>query len=133
MQTVPCRTACWLGLGGAVLALAATAWAGGRAPARPAGEGEAAKAVADTKLIPRKILFGNPDKAAAKISPDGKHLSFLAPVNGVLNVWVGPADNPAAAKAVTKDKKRGIRSYFWAYTNRHILYAQDNDGDEDWH
>ncbi|MEX2141592.1 MAG: S9 family peptidase [Pirellulales bacterium] len=86
----------------------------------------------ETGLIPRELLFGNPDKAAARISPDGKHLSYLAPVDGVLNVWVGPLDEPDAAKPVTKDKKRGIRIYFWAYTNEHILYVQDVDGDEDY-
>ena len=87
----------------------------------------------ETGLIPRELLFGNPDKAAARISPDGKRLSYLAPVDGVLNVWVGPIDDPDAAKPVTKDKVRGIRSYFWAYTNKHILYTQDAEGDEDWH
>jgi dipeptidyl aminopeptidase/acylaminoacyl peptidase len=101
--------------------------------AQPAGEGSAAKAVANTPLIPRDLLFGNPDKAAARISPDGKHISFLAPVDGVLNVWVAPVDDLAAAKAVTHDKKRGIRSYNWAYTNKHILYVQDANGDEDFH
>ena len=45
----------------------------------------------EAKLIARAVLFGNPDKAAARISPDGKYLSFLAPVDGVMNVWVGPA------------------------------------------
>jgi dipeptidyl aminopeptidase/acylaminoacyl peptidase len=93
------------------------------------GEGRAAAGT----LIPREILFGNPDKASARISPDGKRLSYLAPVEGVLNVWVGPVDDPAQAKPVTKDAKRGIRSYFWAYTNKHILYMQDTDGDENWH
>ena len=87
----------------------------------------------DVPLIPRHILFGNPDKAAARLAPDGKRLSYLAPVDGVLNVWVGPVDDPAAAKPVTHDKKRGIRSYFWAYTSRHLLYVQDTDGDENWH
>jgi len=86
----------------------------------------------ETGLIARELLFGNPDKAAARISPDGKQLSYLAPVDGVLNVWVGPIDDPDAAKPVTKDKKRGIRTYFWAYTNKHLLYTQDADGDEDW-
>jgi dipeptidyl aminopeptidase/acylaminoacyl peptidase len=85
-----------------------------------------------TGLIPRAVLFGNPDRASPQLSPDGKFLSFLAPVNGVLNVWVGPADDPKAAQPVTADKKRGIRSYFWAYTNRHVLYLQDADGDENW-
>ena len=51
----------------------------------------------------------------------------------MLNVWVGPADNPAAAKAVTEDKKRGIRRYFWAYTSKHVIYLQDKGGDENWH
>ena len=84
-------------------------------------------------LIPRNILFGNPDKATARLSPDGSKLSYLAPKDGVLNVWVGPVDDPSAAQPVTDDKKRGIRTYFWAYTSRHILYTQDTDGDEDWH
>ncbi len=86
-----------------------------------------------TGLIPRKVLFGNPDRAGARISPDGKRLSYLAPVKGVLNVWVGPLDKPEDAKPVTKDTKRGIRSYFWAFTSRHLLYIQDSEGDEDFH
>ena len=86
-----------------------------------------------TQIIPRKLLFGNPDKASPQLSPDGRFLSYLAPVDGVLNVWVGPADDPAAAKPVTTDKGRGIRFYGWAYTNNHIGYIQDHDGDENWH
>ncbi len=84
-------------------------------------------------LIPRQVLFGNPDKVSVQISPDGTHLSYLAPVDGVMNVWVGPADNPAAAKPVTNDKHRGIRIYSWAYTGHHVLYLQDKGGDENWH
>jgi dipeptidyl aminopeptidase/acylaminoacyl peptidase len=83
-------------------------------------------------LIPRKVLFDNPDKASARISPDGTKISYLAPVEGVLNVWVGPVDDPEAAKPVTDDKVRGIRFYNWAYTNQHILYLQDKGGDENW-
>lgn len=86
----------------------------------------------EAELIPRKVLFDNPDKAALRISPDGKHISYLAPVNGVLNVWVAPKDNPENAVAVTNDSLRGIRIYFWAYTNDHILYLQDLGGDENW-
>lgn len=83
-------------------------------------------------LIPREVLFGNPDKTAAQLSADGSKIGYLAPVGGVLNVWVGPAVDPAAAKPVTKDTGRGIRFYVWAYTNDHILYIQDKDGDENW-
>ena len=84
-------------------------------------------------MVSRKQLFGNPEKAHARISPDGTKLAYLAPLDGVLNVWVGPADDPSAAKPVTRDDHRGIRSFFWAYTSVHVLYPQDMDGDEDWH
>jgi hypothetical protein len=50
-----------------------------------------------------------------------------------LNVWVGPADDPVAAKPVTRETKRGLRNWFFAYTNQHVLYLKDTGGDEDWH
>lgn len=83
-------------------------------------------------LIPRQLLFGNPDRASAQISPDGAQLSWLAPRDGVLNVWVAPANDPAAARPVTHDTGRGIRIYGWAYTAAHIIYLQDRGGDENW-
>jgi dipeptidyl aminopeptidase/acylaminoacyl peptidase len=86
----------------------------------------------EVPLIPRKVFFGNPDKILPRLSPDGVHLAFLAPVDSVLNIWLGPADDPDAARPVTHDRGRGIQEYFWAYTNKHILYIQDRDGDENW-
>src|SRR5689334_21080821 len=83
-------------------------------------------------LIPTEDLFGNPEKASPNISPDGKRLAYLAPDEGVLNVWVrtvGQADD----RAVTRDRKRGIRAYLWAYDGVHLFYLQDRDGDENWH
>jgi dipeptidyl aminopeptidase/acylaminoacyl peptidase len=98
------------------------------------GNGSEAKELADFALIPRDVLFGNPQRAQGRLSPDGKWLSFLAPVDGVLNVWVvKTGDDLSKAVAVTEDKKRGIRSHDWAYDNKHILYTQDKDGDENWH
>ena len=93
----------------------------------------AANETKETQLIPRSVLFGNPQKAAARISPNGKWLSYLAPVNGILNVFVAPADDITKAKQVTDDKTRDIRGYSWAYTGEHILYTQDKGGDENWH
>ena len=87
---------------------------------------------AASELIPRQVLFGNPDRAGVQISPDGSKLSFLAAVDGVLNVWVGPVEEPAAAKPITHDRKRGIRIYFWAYTSQDVIYLQDKEGDENW-
>ncbi len=82
-------------------------------------------------LIPRTILFGNPVKTSPQVSPDGTRLAYLAPVNNVLNVWVGSLDGDEA-KPVTDDRDRGIRFYFWAADGRHILYLQDLGGDENW-
>ncbi len=85
----------------------------------------------ETKLIPREVIFGNPEKASPQISPDGTMLAYLAPVNNVLNVWVrtiGAEDD----KAVTKDVNRGIRNFFWAADSKHILYLQDVGGNENW-
>ncbi len=84
-------------------------------------------------LISRDILFGNPERASPKLSPDGERLAWLAPdKKNVLQVWVktvGKDDD----KMITADKKRGIRQYFWAEDNKTVLYAQDADGDENWH
>ncbi|MEM1304323.1 MAG: prolyl oligopeptidase family serine peptidase, partial [Planctomycetota bacterium] len=102
-------------------------------------ENETLQAAAAAPLIPRDVLFGNPTRAQARLSPDGKWLSFLAPVavegsvEGVLNVWVAPSDDLAAAEPVTEDTVRGIRSHSWAYDAKHIVYTQDKAGDENWH
>ena len=127
----------------ALLLLAATA-CGGEPPAEApkktaiatdAGAPPVAPAPprADPTLLPRSVLFANPDHAWPTISPDGKHLAWLAAVDGVLNVWVAPTNDLTKAKAVTKETKRGIRIYRWAFDNAHVLYLQDNQGDENWH
>ncbi|ODP38198.1 alpha/beta hydrolase family protein [Sphingomonas turrisvirgatae] len=81
-------------------------------------------------LIPRAKIFGNPSRSGGQISPDGKHVSWLAPVNGVMNVWVAPIGNLAAGKPLTKETKRGLQSYFWAPDAQHIIYQQDAGGNE---
>jgi dipeptidyl aminopeptidase/acylaminoacyl peptidase len=98
---------------------------------KPATE-HTAKA-ADIPLIPRDVLFGNPQKAQLRLSPDGKWISYLAPVDGVLNLWVAPADDPSQARPVSEEKHRPIRAGQWAYDNRHILYQQDKNGNENFH
>jgi dipeptidyl aminopeptidase/acylaminoacyl peptidase len=84
-------------------------------------------------VIPRDVLFGNPERTQPRLSPDGKRLAWLAPdKKNVLQVWVktiGKNDD----KVVTADKKRGIRLYVWAYDSNTLLYLQDNDGDENYH
>jgi dipeptidyl aminopeptidase/acylaminoacyl peptidase len=83
------------------------------------------------ELIPREVLFGNPVKTSPSLSPDGKSIAYIAPVDDVLNVWVrtiGTKDD----RPITRDKNRGIRYYSWAENSQYILYAQDVEGNENW-
>jgi len=86
---------------------------------------------AGEQRIPLEVLYGNPERAAPKISPDGNFLAFLAPVDGVLNIWVRDLatgqENP-----ITCDRHRGIQEYGWLYDNSSLFYVQDKDGDENW-
>jgi dipeptidyl aminopeptidase/acylaminoacyl peptidase len=84
----------------------------------------------DVPLIERAKLFGNPVKANGQISPDGRWLSWTAPRDGVLNVWVAPVDAPDSAKPLTNDRERPVRQYFWSPDSTQILYIQDKGGDE---
>ena len=97
-------------------------------------------------LIPRSVLFGNPERTGPEISPDGGSLAWIAPRDGVLNLWVasiGGNDGAggkggaggvdwAAAQPVTEDTDRGIRAFAWARDGQHVLYVQDVGGDENW-
>jgi dipeptidyl aminopeptidase/acylaminoacyl peptidase len=82
-------------------------------------------------LIPRAVLFGNPEKAMPQISPDGNRMAHIAPVDGVLNVWVGTTGGDDF-RSVTRDTDRDVRVYFWAHDNTHVIYLQDKGGDENW-
>ena len=100
-----------------------------------------ARAGDDAPLIPREILFANPDRAQVRLSPDGRWISYLAAFDGVLNIWIQPADaapgvaaapDQTTARPLTADRGRGIRRHWWTYSGRHILYMQDEGGDENW-
>jgi dipeptidyl aminopeptidase/acylaminoacyl peptidase len=84
-------------------------------------------------IIPRHVLFGNPEKASGEISPDGNWLGYVAPDEGVLNVFVAPREHPDQAKVVTHDRKRGVRSFSFTYDGKYVLYPQDEGGNENFH
>src|SRR5882757_975412 len=92
-----------------------------RAQAEPAG------------LVARRVFFDNPDCTNVRVSPDGLQIAYVAPVDGVNNLWVAPADDPAAARPLTRVTDRNISGYFrWAYTSRHLVFFRERDGDENW-
>ncbi|MFS2005114.1 alpha/beta fold hydrolase [Duganella sp. CT11-25] len=91
---------------------------------------QAQSPTSDVPLIERAKIFGNPSKTGGRISPDGQWLSWVAPRDGVLNVWVAPAADPSKARPLTEEKVRPIRSAFWSPDSKQLLFIQDKGGDE---
>jgi len=109
-----------------LLACAVVAGVSVAQPAKPAA-GSAAP------LIDRELFFGDPEISGAQISPDGKYLAFVKPLDGTRNVWVKTTDQPFdQARPVTADTKRPIPGYFWSRDSKHILFVQDQGGDENY-
>ena len=80
-------------------------------------------------LIPREVLFGNPERIGPSLSPDGARLAWVAPRDGVLNLWVADlGDLEATARPVTADTGRGISAYGWIADGTRLLYVQDQAG-----
>lgn len=135
---------CWLLAPLCLLACAS----GGESPSPPTPTGETTSAAtpaptptppprptakADDALIPRAVFSGNPDFTNVQISPDGSQVAYLAPFEGVMNLWIAPIDKPTEARPLTKAKDRPIRIYGFAHNKTHAYYLQDKAGDENFH
>ncbi len=106
---------------------------GGAALAATVAARGGAGLAAGRALVRREVFFGDPDVAVARMSPDGRTVAYIAPVDGVRNVWVAPLDDLAAARPVTRVTARPVAwGYRWAYTSRHIVFFEERDGDENW-
>ena len=82
-------------------------------------------------IIDRAAFFGEIQIAGAQISPDGQYLSFLKPYKGTRNIWLKKASEPfSAARPMSAEATRPIRSYFWSRDSKYLLYSQDTGGDE---
>ena len=91
------------------------------------------KAAGLPPLIDRELIFGNPEIAAAQLSPNGQYIAFVKPWKDTLNVWVKAVGEPfSAARLLTTESKRPIAGYFWTRDSKYILYVKDNDGDENY-
>lgn len=82
-------------------------------------------------LIPMKDFFRNPEKAAFRISPDGKKLAFMQPWKNRLNIFVQEIGKPEEVQA-TFAEARDISGYFWKNNNR-LVFLQDKGGNENFH
>jgi dipeptidyl aminopeptidase/acylaminoacyl peptidase len=82
-------------------------------------------------LIDRDLIFGNPEIAAAVLSPNGQYLAFLKPWKDTRNVYVKAVGEPfSAARLLTTESKRPVAGFNWTRDSKAILYVKDHDGDE---
>ena len=97
----------------------------------PAAGAQAKTAARLPPLIDRELIFGNPEIAAAQLSPNGQYLAFVKPWKDTRNVYVKGVGEPfSAARLLTTETKRPIAGYLWTRDSKYIVYAKDNDGDE---
>jgi dipeptidyl aminopeptidase/acylaminoacyl peptidase len=84
-------------------------------------------------LLPRRLIFGDPERSVVRISWDGTRIAFRAPVHGVLNLWVAPVDHIEQARPVTAVTDRNIGPWvLWMHDNRHVVFFREVAGDENW-
>ena len=81
-------------------------------------------------LIPREVLFGNPEIAGVDLSPDGTKIAYIAPYQGVMNLWVRDLEGSVPPRLLTRQKDRPQRPASWSYDGRFLLTTRDGQGDE---
>jgi len=111
-------------------------WAGALAALWLAGAlascGPRARAPAPPPAAPqiaRVDLFGEPARYGAQLAPRGDRVAFLAPRDGVTNLWVLSVGAMDEVRPVTDDRARGVRSFIWAADSTTLIYALDEQGD----
>jgi len=80
--------------------------------------------------IPLEDFFKNPERSSYQISPDGKYISFMAPYETRMNIFVQKVGSEKVSR-LTSETDRDISGYFWA-NNKRILFLKDNGGDENY-
>src|SRR6266849_7883652 len=95
--------------------------------------GQRGNADGPPRLIDRDVIFGNPEIAAAELSPDGQYVAFLKPRKDTRNIYVKAVGEPfSAARLLTTETKRPVAGYFWTRDSKYILYVKDNERDENY-
>jgi dipeptidyl aminopeptidase/acylaminoacyl peptidase len=84
----------------------------------------------EVPLITREALFGNPVRSGGTLSPDGRWLGWMAPHEGVMNVFIAPFDKPDEARRMTGATDRPIPFFSFTRDSASVIYIQDKAGDE---
>lgn len=81
-------------------------------------------------MISLEDFFRNSDRSGFQISPDGRHISFVAPYKDRMNIFVRPTDGGEELQ-ITAETERSIAGYMWA-DNERLLFMKDTAGDENY-
>ncbi|MEO0649683.1 MAG: hypothetical protein AAFZ65_03275, partial [Planctomycetota bacterium] len=108
-----------------VLLLAATATAGYLLTQSGDDEPEPSAPFADLRERPIQLFADG--QREPDLSPDGRRLAFVAPVDGVEQLHVATLDDPAPQ--VLTDAPRRVREPRWSPDGESILYLVDGPGD----
>ncbi|KHJ59518.1 hypothetical protein NCPPB3923_28955, partial [Burkholderia glumae] len=81
-------------------------------------------------------FFRRPARTGFQLSPDGRHLSFLARHAGRLNLFVQAIDGQGRVhgepRVLSHESARDVSGYVWKGNDR-VLYVKDFGGDENYH
>lgn len=85
-------------------------------------------------MIPIEDFFRNSDTNGYQLSPDGRHISYMAPYQDRMNIFVRSIDdngNLGSPTRLTHETERSVGGYLWA-DNERILFVKDIGGDENY-
>jgi dipeptidyl aminopeptidase/acylaminoacyl peptidase len=89
----------------------------------------AATAAAAAQASSVEDFFRNPEFSAMQLSPSGKYLATLAPINGHRNIVVLETDGLTNLKPLTGLDDQDVAGFFWANDDV-IVFTMDRDGNE---
>ncbi|MEW6999173.1 prolyl oligopeptidase family serine peptidase [Colwelliaceae bacterium BS250] len=76
-----------------------------------------------------KDFFRNPEFSALQLSPDGKHIAVLSPVNNRRNIVIMETLGLKNITPITGFREQNIGAFYWA-NNKDIVFTLDSDGNE---
>lgn len=82
-------------------------------------------------MLTLEDYFRNSQQTAYQLSPDGRHVAFMAPYEDRMNVFVRPIDSDRVVQ-LTHETERSVGGYMWKGNDR-IIFVKDAGGDENYH
>ena len=81
-------------------------------------------------LIPRDLLFGNPERTSPSLSPDGTRFVYSSPDDSKGNhgsLWTLPASG-GEPKEIYRSSTRNLYDPIWSPDGRQLIYSADAGG-----